>query len=122
MSQRMLCVGGRAQTQNRNRLQCSLCERLRGATLLQPNIGEISVRQSSLGIEIERRVKLRDRVVEAPGFRVTGSQRAPGGRAQRIERNRLLPELDRFVVATEDGGESRTLRGARPRCRERDRR
>src|SRR5439155_22785533 len=108
MSRRVLCVGGRAQTQNRNRLQCGLRDRLRGATLLQPDIGEISVRQSSLGIEIEGSVKLRDRVVEAPGFRVTGSERAPGGRAQRIERNSFLPELDRFVVATEDGGESRT--------------
>src|SRR5207237_9242576 len=93
---------------NRIRLQFGLCQGLHGATLLQQGDGECAMRQSRLGIEIERRAKLRDRVIEAPVVRVTHSERAPGGRAQWIERNRLLPEFDRLVVAAEDEGEART--------------
>src|SRR5205085_6877928 len=39
---------------------------------------------------------------------VLHSESAPGGRAQRIERNRLLQEFDRLVGTAEDAGGART--------------
>src|SRR5690348_1390218 len=90
------------------RLQRSLDERLLRAALLQSNAGERAVHHPSLGIEIDRCAQQRLCFVKSVDSQVTRPQRMQSGRTQRVERNRLLQQFDRLVVAAEYAREART--------------